>query len=47
MTYKTSPSDYLKLIKFETYYIKGVIIMGGSDSHLCVVIGFGQLMHQS
>ena len=26
---------------------KGLTTLGGSDSHLCVVIGIGQLTHQS
>ena len=30
-----------------TAYLKGVTTLGDSDSHLCVVIGLGQLMHQS
>ena len=34
------------VIPFRALY-EGVTTLGGSDSHLCVVIGLGQLTHQS
>ena len=43
---RNSHSDIMDANVVATHY-QGVTTLGGSDSHLCVVIGLGQLTHQS
>ena len=43
---KQFKKDDVEICQAEMCPVKGVTTLGGSDSHLCVAVGLGQLTHQ-